>query len=538
MEKSCGDISDMERYRNEIIAKIQKVPRFDCIIIGGGATGLGAAVDAAARGLKTLVIEQFDFAKATSSRSTKLIHGGLRYLEQGNLSLVTEALKERGLLRQNAPHLIGSRGFLVPNYEWWEGPFYGFGLKVYDALAGSLKLEKSHHLSKKETLKAIPTLKQEGLKGGVIYHDGQFDDARLAITLVKTCQDLGGLAINYMKVTRFIKQEGQIAGVVIEDYETKKSMQIYGKCVINAGGIFSDTVCALDDPAQKKHIQLSQGVHLVLDRSFLKSEHAILVPHTKDNRVLFLVPWLGKVLIGTTDTPVENPEEEPIALKEEIDFILEESSRYLERAPKSTDVLSVFAGQRPLAKIHTGESTSKIARNHVISLSTSGLLSIYGGKWTTYRKMAEDVIDQAILSHNLPKEKCKTEHLKLHGYEVNLSPEDPLSTYGSNLPLLHSIMKEDKSYSDLMHKDLPYQMGEVVFAVRYEMARRLEDVLSRRTRSLLLSTKASLEIAHRVASLMAKELGMPKEWVDTEVKTFSLLAKNYTLNAYNASEYA
>ena len=521
--------------RKEILGKIKEVPRFDCIIIGGGATGLGCAVDAAARGLETLVIEQFDFAKATSSRSTKLIHGGLRYLEQGNLSLVTEALKERGLLRQNAPHLIASRGFLVPNYEWWEGPFYGFGLKVYDALAGDLKLEKSHHLSKEKTLKAIPTLRQEGLKGGVIYHDGQFDDARLAISLVKTCHDLGGLAINYMRASRFIKEGGHIVGLIAEDEESGETLQLYSKCIINAGGIFSDEVCHMDDPLEKKHIQLSQGVHLVLDRSFLKSEEALLVPHTKDNRVLFLVPWLGKVLIGTTDTPVEKAEAEPIALESEIDFILEESSRYLEKAPQRSDILSVFAGQRPLAKIHTGESTAKIARNHVITTSKSGLISIYGGKWTTYRKMAEDVIDKAIISHQLPKGKCATEHLKLHGYEVNLSPEDPLSTYGSDLPLLQAIMKEDTSYSQLLHPNLPYQVGEVIFGVRFEMARHLEDVLSRRTRSLLLDAKAAIEVAPQVASLMAKELGMPRDWVESEILRFSTLAQNYLATDGNRS---
>lgn len=515
--------------REAALSKLREIPKFDCIIIGGGATGLGCAVDSAARGYKTLVIEQGDFARATSSRSTKLIHGGLRYLEQGNLSLVTEALKERGRMRQNAPHLIASRSFLVPNYKWWEGPFYGFGLKIYDALSGDLKLEKSRHLSKKKTLEAIPNLKEEGLKGGVIYYDGQFDDARLAIALAKTCGDLGGIALNYMRCEAFIKENSHIVGIIAKDSETGNSFKLYAKCVINAGGIFSDAVSQMDEKKEEKHLQLSQGIHLVLDRSFLKSEHALLVPHTKDNRVLFLVPWLGKVLIGTTDTPVKEAIEEPIPFSSEIDFVLEEAGRYLAKAPTKNDILSMFAGLRPLAKAKGEESTAKVARDHVISISKSGLLSIYGGKWTTYRKMAEDTIDKAIVTHRLPQVACQTENLKLHGYEINLAPEDSLSTYGSNLPLLQSIMKEDTSLTALLHPNLPYQEGEVIFGVRYEMARHVEDILSRRTRSLLLDAKAAHLAAPKVASLMARELGKPREWIDHEIAAFSELVKNYVV---------
>ncbi|MCF7806492.1 MAG: glycerol-3-phosphate dehydrogenase/oxidase [Simkaniaceae bacterium] len=504
-----------------------KTPRFDVIIIGGGATGLGAAVDSAARGYKTLLVEQYDFAKASSSRSTKLIHGGLRYLQQGNLSLVTEALKERGRLCHNAPHLISHRPFLVPNYQWWEGPFYGFGLKIYDALAGDLGLEKSHHIDKEETLKALPNLKSEGLKGGVIYYDGQFDDSRLAITLMKTCIDLGGIPLNYMCCESLIKTGDLITGVIIRDKETNHTYQVAGKCVINAGGIFSDQVRQLDTPTAKPRLFLSQGVHLVLRASLLSSDHAILVPHTQDDRVLFLVPWHGRVIAGTTDTPIKEPTAEPIALQSEIDFILTEAKRYLAHPITPSDVLSIFAGIRPLAKVSEESDTSKVSRDHLILTSESHLISIIGGKWTTYRKMGEDVINEAIKVAKLKKVACKTKTLKLHGYLDGADPDNLMSVYGSDIHSLLTLFKEDPSYSELIHPDLPYQKGEIIWAVRHEMARTIEDVLSRRTRSLLLGAKAARASALLVAHLMAKELGRDRSWIDEQVKTFDQLSHPY-----------
>ncbi|MDN3505537.1 MAG: glycerol-3-phosphate dehydrogenase/oxidase [Rhabdochlamydiaceae bacterium] len=518
--------------RTKMIKKMNEIPRFDVVIIGGGATGLGAAVDSAARGLKTLLVERDDFAKATSSRSTKLIHGGLRYLQQGNLSLVTEALKERGRLCKNAPHLISHRPFLVPNYHWWEGPFYGFGLKVYDALAGKQGIEKSYHLSKEETLKAIPNLKKDDLRGGVIYYDGQFDDSRLAITLAKTCIDLGGIALNYMCAESFIKENGQIIGIVAKDSESGNSYKIKAKSVINACGIFSDEMRQKDNPKVKPRLVLSQGVHLVLKGELLSSNHAILVPHTDDGRVLFLVPWHNRVLAGTTDSSVEKATSEPIAKKDEVDFIMRESQKFLAAPLQKSDVLSVFAGIRPLAKKDDSEETKKLSRDHVILVSNSNLISIFGGKWTTYRKMGEDVINKAIEVANLTKKECATYTLKLHGYAQGLDPDQDLSTYGSNYLLLRKIANEDPSYNELIHPNLPYQKSEVIYAVRYEMARKLEDVLCRRTRSILLDAAASVESCATVAKLMAKELGYGQDWSEQQIANFKELSATYLPSNY------
>ena len=508
--------------RDESLKKLRKTAKYEVIVIGGGASGLGVALDAASRGLSTLLVEQNDFAKATSSRSTKLIHGGLRYLQQGNISLVTEALKERGRLVKNAPHMIHHLPFLVPNYKWWEGPFYGFGLKIYDALAGSLGLEKSKHLSKDKTLETIPSLKQEDLRGGVIYYDGQFDDARLAITIARTCDDLGATLLNYMRFDQFLKHNGKVSGIKATDLENGESYEILADVVINATGIYSDQVRQLDQPEAKKRLQLSQGVHLVLKGELLRSDHAILVPHTDDGRVLFMVPWHGRVLAGTTDVAVDKPLDEPIPTKEEIAFIMEEGQKYLAKPLQKSDILSVFAGLRPLAKVSDSEDTSKISRDHIILTSDSGLISILGGKWTIFRQMGEDVIDHAIKNGQLSKRTSKTEDLKLHGYKVGLDPRDSLSTYGSDLPLLLSLGDDT-----LLHPNLPYLKSEVVWACRYAMARQLEDVLSRRTRSLLLDAKATIEIAPEVAQIMAQELNKDQTWIDEQVKQFQALAQHY-----------
>ncbi len=513
--------------RDKFIEKMQETPLWDVLIIGGGATGLGSALDAAARGYRTLLLEQSDFAKGTSSRSTKLIHGGLRYLQQGNISLVTEALYERGLLCKNAPHLIHHLPFLVPNYHFWEGPFYGVGLKIYDLLAGELGIESSKHLSKEETLKQIPNLVAKDLKGGVVYYDGQFDDARLAINLAHTASDEGACLLNYMKVTSFIKKEKKIVGVRVKDIEKNISYRIYAKAIINATGVFSDFLRKVDDPKAKSMIFPSQGVHIVLDKSFQRGKVAILVPKTEDKRVLFMVPWHDRVLVGTTDTSTDKAVLEPKALKEEIEFLLHHAGIYLSKKPKASDILSVFAGLRPLVKEESKKSTASTSRDHTIKVSSSKLITIAGGKWTTYRKMAEDVIDIAINMGKLPHRPCNTEKLKLHGWKKGLDPLKHFSTYGSDIKEIRALMRERKSLAKKMHKNLPYYFVEVVWAIQKEMALTLEDVLSRRTRCLLLDVRATLEIAPKVASLMAKELKQNKTWEKTQLKLFQKCAKNY-----------
>ncbi|MBS0615556.1 MAG: glycerol-3-phosphate dehydrogenase/oxidase [Verrucomicrobia bacterium] len=492
--------------RDEMLKKVhaQHGP-WDVIIIGGGATGLGAAVDSASRGYRTLLLEQHDFAKATSSRSTKLIHGGLRYLQQGNIGLVAESLRERGLLCENAPHLVSHLSFLVPNYHWWEGPFYGIGLKLYDLLAGKLGLEPSKHLSRQQTIRALPTLEREGLRGGVIYYDGQFDDARLAIALARTAADHGAVLLNYAKVTSLIKKRGQICGVKVTDEEHKHSFTVHGKVVINACGIFSDHVREMDDTKSKPIIAGSQGVHLVLPRSFMPGKTAILVPHTEDGRVIFLVPWHGRILVGTTDTPVTRLTLEPQAQKKEIDFLLRHAARYLTKDPKPSDILSVFCGIRPLVHKEHAKSTASLARDHTILVSRSNLITITGGKWTTYRQMAEDVIDKAIVTGKLPQRCCITKNLRLH-------TDPPLKS------------------SKRLHPHLPYHLADVMRAIDEEMARTVEDILARRTRSLLLNAKASLKVAPKVAHLLAIALGKSAAWERKQVTAYEQVAKHYTLS--------
>ncbi len=502
---------------------------WDIVIVGGGATGLGAAVDAASRGLRTLLIEQHDFAKGTSSRSTKLIHGGLRYLQQGNVSLVLEALRERGRLCLNAPHLIYHRAFFVPSYHWWEGPFYGIGLKIYDILAGKLGLEPSRHLTLEETLDALPTLEPKGLRGGTVYYDGQFDDARLAITLAQTAVDHGACVVNYVEATELIKNDGFIHGVKIHDKVGDKTYTIQSKVVINATGVFSDKLRKQDEPESTPIIQPSQGIHIVLDKSFLDSETAILVPHTDDGRVLFMVPWYHRVLVGTTDTPVAKPLLEPEPLESEIDFLLKHTSKYLSKVPSRKDILSIFAGLRPLVLEGDGKKTASISRDHSISVSSSGLITIAGGKWTTYRKMAEDVIDQALKMCHIEGRKCVTEKLKLHGWKRDVDPASPWSQYGSDSKHLQAMIDASPELGNPLAPELPYTPAEILWAVKHEMALTLEDVLARRTRALLLDAKAAMRIAPEVAALMAKELSKTETWVEEQVSSFIDLAKRYAV---------
>lgn len=521
--------------RDQLLQRLRIEQEWDVIIVGGGATGLGVAVDAATRGLRTLLLEAHDFAKGTSSRSTKLVHGGVRYLEQGDIPLVLEALRERGLLHRNAPHLVHHLSFIVPRYQWWEGPFFGIGLKVYDALAGRLNLASSKILSREETLKRIPNIEPENLLGGVEYFDGQFDDSRLAISLAQSAVDHGACVLNYVKVNGLTKLHDMVNGVECEDEETGEHFTVKGRVVINATGIFSDEVRLMDDPKATRAVQPSQGVHLVFERDFLQGNSAIMVPHTDDGRVLFVIPWHDKVLVGTTDTAMDKAELEPRALDDEIGFILRNAARYLARDPKREDILSIFAGQRPLVRPPSkdGGATKGISRNHEVLVSNSGLVTVVGGKWTTYRKMAEDTLNHAGLIGGFDGRSCVTENLHIHGWRSpHAEPLPPsLEAYGSDAPRLEELVKADPSLGELIHSRLPYIKASVIWAAREEQARTVEDVLSRRTRALLLDSKASIEAAPLVANLLAKELGKDAAWAEAQVAEFNALSESYVPQA-------
>jgi glycerol-3-phosphate dehydrogenase len=501
---------------------------WDLVVVGGGATGVGIAIDAAARGYGVLLLEQHDFGKGTSSRSTKLVHGGVRYLEQGNLSLVMEALRERGLLLENAPHLVRNLGFVVPTYDWWESPFYGVGLKIYNMLAGKYGFGASRILSKEETLERLPTLNTEGLRGGVIYFDGQFDDARLLIHLVATAWEQGAALLNYAPVTGVLKDDdGFVNGVRFRDLESGEERKAPARVVINATGPFSDTFRALADPAVEPIVAPSQGVHLVFDASFLESASAIMVPHTSDGRILFAIPWHGHVVVGTTDTPIETTALEPAAFEQEIEFILRTASLYLAKKPTRADILSVFAGIRPLVKADGAANTASLSRSHTIRIENSGMITICGGKWTTYRHMAEDCVNQAATFARLPERACPTESLNIHGHLPNAERYGALDVYGSDAAKIRGLMESDPELAVPLCGSLPYTGAEIVWAAREEMARTVEDALARRTRALFLNARAAMEMAEPTARLMARELGRSKEWAAAQVAEFREIARGY-----------
>lgn len=485
-----------------MIEQMVATPEWDVCIIGGGATGLGTALDAASRGLKTILFEQHDFAKGTSSRSTKLVHGGVRYLQQGNIKLVMEALKERGLLLKNAPHLVHNQKFVVPNYKWWEKPFYGIGLKIYDKMAGKLGLGPSQFLSREETLRLAPTLDPEDLKGGVLYHDGQFDDARLAISIAQSAATHGGTLLNYFPVSGLLKMDKKVCGVWVKDAFTGKDYEVKSKVVINATGVFTDAVMKMDDPKHRSIITPSQGIHLVVDKEFLPGDTAIMIPRTDDGRVLFAVPWHDKIVLGTTDTLVDNILPEPIPLKEEIEFILTHIGRYLTKDPQLGDVKSMFAGLRPLVKGKT-KRTAALSRDHLITISDSGMITITGGKWTTYRKMAEDVIDIALERSGLGASACISKELLLSGHD---EPVPPASIAALTNDELQRLVKR---------------------SVQEEMCMTLEDFLSRRTRQLLLDAKMAINRAPGVATIMAEELNQDETRVKEQINNFNTIAHNY-----------
>jgi glycerol-3-phosphate dehydrogenase len=490
------------------------------VVVGGGATGVGVAVDATTRGYDVLLLEASDFGKGTSSRSTKLVHGGVRYLEQGNVSLVMEALKERGLLRQNAPHLVHDLAFIVPNYSWWEAPFYGIGLRLYDLLAGKYGFGRSKNLTREEVLERLPNLRTEGLRGGVVYFDGQFDDARLLIHLARTAWDNGATLVNYFPVRELTRNaDGYVDGVVADDLESGTEFHIRGKVVINATGAFSDSVRRMADPIAEPMIAPSQGIHLVFDGSFLSGEDAILVPRTADGRVMFAIPWHGHTLVGTTDTPVSEAVLEPVPLEEEIDFVLYTAALYLDKAPSRTDILSMWAGVRPLVKASHAGNTAALSRDHTIHIDTTALVTVTGGKWTTYRRMAEDCVDQAATIAQLDDRPCLTRQLRVHGYSETAT--GPLSPHGYDARDIESLD------STRLHPALPHIAGEVIWGVRYEMARTVDDVLSRRIRALPLNARAAMEMAGPAAALMAGELGRDFQWQEAQVEQFKSRAAAY-----------
>jgi glycerol-3-phosphate dehydrogenase len=519
--------------RDEMRSRLEGGEPLDVLVIGGGATGLGCAVDAASRGYRTGLLEADDFAQGTSSRSTKLVHGGVRYLQQGNVSLVLEALRERGILCRNAPHLVHDLAFVVPRYRWWEGPFYGVGLKMYDALARDRKIAPSRILSREETLLEIPSVGPNDLLGGVRYHDAQFDDARMALALALTAADQGAALLNHARVVGLVKEAGQVAGAVALDAETGRELRVHARVVINATGVFADTVRRPDDPEASPTTSPSQGVHLVLDRSFQPSRSAIMAPRTDDGRILFVIPWHGRVLVGTTDTPTPEPVAEPRALPEEVDFLLENAGRYLDHDPQRADVLSIFAGLRPLVQTNGGEDTKTISREHAVLVSASGLVTVVGGKWTTYRKMAQDTVDDALRVGGLEPRPCPTETLGIHGClertDGDFPEEGCFQMYGTEHAAVRELARENPGWNEPLHAGLPYRRLNVVWAARHEMARTLEDVLSRRTRSLLLDARASIEAAPSAAGLLAEELGRDAAWRDEQIRSYVELAQNYLL---------
>jgi len=496
-----------KKHLEVLTTRSQEEYMWDVIVIGGGATGLGSAVDAASRGLKVLLLEGHDFAKGTSSRATKLAHGGVRYMAQGNFSLVREALEERGRMLLNAPNLVKPLAFVIPVRNVFQKLFYWFGLRMYDMLAGKLGVGPTTMMKKNEVLRAVPTISQHKLGGGVRYFDAQFDDARLAIALMKTLHKLGGMAVNYLPVTGFMKQGDKITGVKARDFFTGTEFCFKSKAVINATGVWVDEIRRMDSSETKPMLSPSQGVHVVVDQHFYPSKEALLVPKTSDGRVLFVVPWLGKTLIGTTDTPRKDSPWEPDALPEEIDFILQTAGQYLANAPTRADVRSVFVGLRPLVSAgDEKQNTKSISREHTVITSASGLVTITGGKWTTYRSMAEEVVDLVCDQQGWMNKPTRTRYLRL---------ED-------DLPM--------KKPGSALHENLDINQAEIAQAVLEEMAVTIEDVLARRSRALFLDSAAALDCMNEVRFVLQNELRYTDEELDRQEADFRRLVAQYGLN--------
>lgn len=497
---------------------------FDVLVIGGGATGLGIALDSAARGYSTLLVEARDFAQGTSSRSTKLIHGGVRYLEQGDVKLVYEALHERGHLIRNAPHLVHELRFLVPAYSWTQLPYYSAGLIAYDVLSGRLRLSRSSIVTASAASKEVPTVETRGLKGGVIYSDAQFNDSRLAMIIARTAVEHGAVLINNAPVRELITDRGKLVGAAVEDTVSGQRHRVRARAVVNATGVFSDQIRQMDDPEASKTIAPSQGIHLVLERRFLPSNTGILIPKTDDGRVIFILPWEGRTLVGTTDTEVPEPSVEPTALEEEIDFVLSHVDRYLTEKPTRKDVLSVFAGLRPLLRPEDdGGSTAALSRDFALMESPSGLVTISGGKWTTYRRMAEEAVDHVAGVAGLPKRESPTKDLRLLGHDSTIPRWQEFGATEAE------IASYEAEYPGDLHPRLAYSMAMAAYVIDNEMPVHLEDVLSRRLRALILDAHAALEAAPKVAELMARLQGHDEAWVRQEIETFHDLANQHYL---------
>ncbi len=521
--------------RGQLLARLREAREWDLAIVGGGATGLGLALDAVARGFSVLLLESEDFAKGTSSRATKLVHGGVRYMAQGNIGLVREALHERTTLLANAPHVAQRMAFVVPGYRLIDVPFYGTGLKMYDVLAGRQSLGPTEWLSAGRTRELLPTVRGQGLVGGVKYWDGQFDDARLAVLLARTAQQRGALVLNHVAVTGLLREGGKVRGLQARDGESGEDFEVRARCVVNAAGVWVDSVRDMDRDADaapaKPMVAPSQGVHLVVDRAFLPGTHALMVPKTADGRVLFAVPWLGKTILGTTDTPRHDLALEPAPFHEEVDFILGEAGRYLSKVPTRADVRSVWVGLRPLVKPpdDEGDNTKALSREHTVIVGRSGLVTVTGGKWTTYRAMAEDVLDRCMAAGLLERRAGGvTVRLPLLGAAPgrSLSEAPGEHLYGSEAALLRSL----PGASNWLWTDAESGRGAlseamVRFALRYEMARGLEDVLARRSRLLFLDAARAAELAEPVAALIEDELKRPVSAAERD--DFAALAQRY-----------
>jgi glycerol-3-phosphate dehydrogenase len=524
----------LKTTRKDLLARLAEDRVYDIAVVGGGATGLGVALDAAARGFSVVLLESHDFAKGTSSRATKLVHGGVRYLAQGNISLVREALHERTTLLRNAPHLAQPLAFVVPSYHWWEAPFYGIGLTLYDLLAGKAGLGKTRFLGPVATTTSLPTIRTQGLRGGVQYWDGQFNDARLALALARTAATRGALLVNYCAATGLLYEGGKISGLQVQDTVSDQNYRVRARCVVNAAGVWVDSLREMDSQAHsagggraiEPMVAPSQGVHIVVDSSFLDSDTALMVPKTSDGRVLFAVPWLGKVILGTTDTPRNDLAREPLAFAQEVEFILRESARYLRKAPTRADIKSIWVGLRPLVKPQDddGESTKALSREHTVIVSRSGLVTVTGGKWTTYRAMAEDVLkkcEEKGLVQSRPG--GQTLDLRLVGAQfgpefspVSMSKTEGLHSYGSERSLLQEVQGAEVWLATGLSEAM------VRFAARHEYAVTVEDMLARRSRMLFLDARLAAQLAPRVAEILKEETGL-----DPEVVEFAQLSAQY-----------
>ncbi len=506
----------------------QQTKPWDVVIVGGGATGLGTAVEAASRGLHTLLLERIEFAKGTSRRSTKLVHGGVRYLKQFNIRLVLDALRERGYMLRNAPHLVRDLSFVVPAYDYLSLPYYGMGLSLYERLSGKLSFGPSRLLSRDSTSELLPTIVHSNLKGGILYHDGQFDDSRYAIALLRTLQDLGGTAINYMGVTGLLHKNGKVIGVRAYDHEGGSDLEIPAKIVINATGVNVEEIINLDGQLGEPLLTVSQGTHVVLPKSFLPCTAALMIPKTADGRVLFAIPWHDATIIGTTDEPVTQMSVEPCALNTEKHFLMKHIELYFGARPATDQILSIWSGQRPLLR-DGKRASSQLSRDHRIIVAPSGLITATGGKWTTYRRMGQDAIDRASEVVDIAPTTSQTSSLKLHGWQDTplLGASEWERVYGSDLPLLQALSREDPSLNQLIHPRLPYLLREIVWAARHEMARTIEDILARRTAALLIDARAAIEAAPKVAEVLAKELGRDEAWMQTDLSNFLSVARGY-----------